>query len=91
MVSKMENGWKRNLFKFLSALIAVNADVGALSSIYGATVKEVPEFMKGGTIDAGPKVGPFPWSTKAFTPENCTKLFDSVNKVIESKGYKGFQ
>ena len=47
----------RGLLTTMQALMgAVNIDQGALSTIYCATVVDIPEFLRGGTVAAAPQV-----------------------------------
>ena len=77
--------------KPLMSAICLTPEDGALSSLYAATVQDIPDEMKGGTYLSGPNVQPYKWKTNAYSPANSALAFEAIDKVIKSKGFRGFE
>ncbi len=56
LIYTINTGWTRSMFELTWSVIAVSADTGALSALYCATVTDIPEGSRGGTVSPGPKV-----------------------------------
>eukprot|EP01034_Spumella_vulgaris_P030751 gene30751-38010_t len=88
---KIDNMALRSITTVMFPLIAKSIDQGAISALYAATQPIAPA-MRGETFGEGPKVLPFKWPKKGvFTPENCARVFDVVDKEITSRGFTGFE
>ena len=89
--SKIKGGIFKTVMGFAERVLGSDIETGSLSSIYCATKTDIPVAMRGGTFQAGPKVAPFKWGTKAYNPENSARVFDAINTAIVAKGFKAFQ
>jgi NAD(P)-dependent dehydrogenase (short-subunit alcohol dehydrogenase family) len=96
-IGKMEGGVIRTAFSIRELLIGDNIETGALCSVFCATSSDIPitmrggAYMKGETVQAGPHVYPFQWTTKAYNAENSARVFDAVNAAIAVKGFRRFE
>lgn len=88
---KLEPGAFKVVTGMIEFLVATDLETGALSSIYCATRPSIPAAMRGGAFQAGPRVAPFKWSTRAYNEVNASRVFDAINAAIAGKGFKIFE
>jgi NAD(P)-dependent dehydrogenase (short-subunit alcohol dehydrogenase family) len=90
-LEKVPVGAMKTLMGVANRVLGGDTETGALSSIYCATSTSIPEAMRGGAFQAGPKVAPFKWETAAYNAANGARVFDAVNAAIAAKGFRPFE
>eukprot|EP01035_Chromulina_nebulosa_P036416 gene36416-49054_t len=89
-LNKSESNFVTILFSYvLLPLLGVNADTGAISTLYAATSPNAL-IHKGKMFDEGPVIKLYK-TPATYTLDNAHKIFNGINKEIETLGFESFK